>query len=109
MTEFPQGPEPLLTREELARVLKIHPRSVRRHYLKPCGKIIPGARGERYSWQEVNQYLGASRPKVLQGGLSNQARSPGRQKQGAAGGGAGDLDPNRHGLLGPKEAKPWRK
>ena len=42
-------PEPLLTREELAELLKIHPRSVKRHYLKTCGKIVPGARGERYS------------------------------------------------------------
>jgi hypothetical protein len=85
-----------LTREELAQVLNIHPRSVKRHYLKACGKIIPGARGERYRWREVNEYIGAQRkpqepvnrlpagrPKILQ-------KLPFDRH--------GIRDPNRHGL-----------
>jgi len=94
-----QEPEPLLTREELAQVLKIHPRSVKRHYLTPCGKIVPGARGERYSWREVNEYIGAQgnpqEKPPLQYLRPGRPGYRGRMEKGAK---RPELDPFRHGF-----------
>lgn len=103
--ELMNPPEEYLTREELAERLKICPRSVARYYRRRFGRHVPGARSERYIWQEIHDYLTAQRqtpepagrPTLIQGGRrSRQEKSPVIDANGLD---ANGRDPNRHGLL----------